>query len=316
MSTNETPRKVRLLRNLRINEVSAVDRGAGEGVKIVLMKRADDEPRSKGPLERAERAERIERRRRERDEFEGRERLIQGRERGAALFKYYLAKADKPADKAPPLDPVIADDVDQHHGNGITFDVGDQRLTFPNERALAVWLAVQERIKKAEDNSMSTTPEQMEAARVEKLKSLNPVAIAKQIVSDGKSYGIDEHEFTKLVTAHAQREHPDMTPEQAFVKVFTAQTEEGALLRKAHVVTKDLMSLEPVFVGGDDARDVNGAQKAYEQLMRMAEEQRARAPWKTVAQLFSELMQDPKNVELAAKAHQRPTATTTYPFPK
>jgi len=74
--------------------------------------------------------------------------------------------------------------------------------------------------------------------------------------------------------------------------------------------------LEPVFVGGEDARDVDGAQKAYSQLMNMAEEQRARAPWKTVAQLFSELMQDPKNVELAAKAHQRPTATTTYPFPK
>ena len=69
-TTNETPRKVRLLRNLRINEVSAVDRGAGEGVKIVLMKRDDEPPRSKPHVERAERAGRIERRRREREEFE------------------------------------------------------------------------------------------------------------------------------------------------------------------------------------------------------------------------------------------------------
>lgn len=33
----------RILRNLRINEVSGVDRGAGEGVKILLMKRAEGE---------------------------------------------------------------------------------------------------------------------------------------------------------------------------------------------------------------------------------------------------------------------------------
>jgi len=31
-----------MLRNLKISEVSSVDRGAGEGVQILLMKRADD----------------------------------------------------------------------------------------------------------------------------------------------------------------------------------------------------------------------------------------------------------------------------------
>jgi hypothetical protein len=35
-----TPRPTRILRNLRINEVSGVDKGAGRGVKIMLMKRA------------------------------------------------------------------------------------------------------------------------------------------------------------------------------------------------------------------------------------------------------------------------------------
>jgi hypothetical protein len=34
----------RILTNLKITEVSAVDKGAGEGVRILLMKRADDEP--------------------------------------------------------------------------------------------------------------------------------------------------------------------------------------------------------------------------------------------------------------------------------
>src|ERR1700730_14653429 len=41
----------RILTKLRIDEVSAVDRGAGDGVKIVLMKR-DDTPRSKPHVER------------------------------------------------------------------------------------------------------------------------------------------------------------------------------------------------------------------------------------------------------------------------
>jgi hypothetical protein len=81
-------------------------------------------------------------------------------------------------------------------------------------------------------------------------------------------------------------------------------------------IAKDMMSLEPVFVGGADARDVNSATAALEQLNKLAEEQRARAPWMTFAQAFSTVFQDAKNAELAAKAHQRPTATTTYPFPK
>jgi hypothetical protein len=34
----------RILTKLRIDEVSSVDRGAGEGVRVVLMKRHDDTP--------------------------------------------------------------------------------------------------------------------------------------------------------------------------------------------------------------------------------------------------------------------------------
>src|ERR1700736_1117123 len=42
----------RILTKLRIDEVSAVDRGAGDGVKIVLMKRDAQAPRSKPHVER------------------------------------------------------------------------------------------------------------------------------------------------------------------------------------------------------------------------------------------------------------------------
>src|SRR4029077_11738404 len=35
----QKPRRARVLTNLRIDEISAVDAGAGEGVKVVMMKR-------------------------------------------------------------------------------------------------------------------------------------------------------------------------------------------------------------------------------------------------------------------------------------
>jgi hypothetical protein len=40
--TTQTPRRARRLKNLKINEVSSVDRGAGEGVRVMLSKRDTD----------------------------------------------------------------------------------------------------------------------------------------------------------------------------------------------------------------------------------------------------------------------------------
>lgn len=55
------------------------------------------------------------------------------------------------------------------------------------------------------------------------------------------------------------------------------------------------MSVEPVVVGGSDALDIDDGAKAYRALTDLAEAQM---------------------LELAAKAHQRPTATTSYAFPR
>jgi hypothetical protein len=141
------------------------------------------------------------------------------------------------------------------------------------------------------------------------------IAFCKLLVDDQKNYGVSEHELVEAITDHAKDAHPGMSPDQAFAKVFAAQTEEGALLRRAVAIAKDMMTLTPVFVGGE-AVNPNDAHEAYTQLMELAEEQRARAPWKTVAQAFADVFQDPANAELAARAHRRPAATTTYPFPR
>jgi hypothetical protein len=121
-TTNETPRKARLLTRLRINEVSACDKGAGQDCKIILMKRADDEPRSKPHVERAER---MERRRREREEFE----RLWGDGRIGKSFNEVMADHDASEDprRAPGVDHHVSRIADLLHEAG-SFATREQAL--------------------------------------------------------------------------------------------------------------------------------------------------------------------------------------------
>ena len=69
-------------------------------------------------------------------------------------------------------------------------------------------------------------------------KRAGPIAIAKTIVDDDNAYGISEHDMTALVTECAKRDHPGLSDAQAFVKVFTDQSEAGTILRRAFNVIK------------------------------------------------------------------------------
>jgi hypothetical protein len=218
-----------------------------------------------------------------------------------------------------PVDDAIADAADRRHDDGIVFDIGDTRMKFPNERALAVWLAVQERIRKSnkEDTAMTQqTTEEVEAERTAKLdevvKAYGIMPLAKQMIAEGSSYGIDESEFTKLATAHAQRLYPDMNPAAAFEKLYSDGSEDGVILREAHGIAK-AATFTPIVVDGN-VDNPDDASEATEALSRLVEEQRARAPWMTAEQLYDEVMR--KNPELTVKAFRRPAATTIYPFPK
>src|SRR5262249_3794262 len=77
-------------------------------------------------------------------------------------------------------------------------------------------------------------------------KRAGPIAIAKVIVEDDNAYGISEHDLTALVTECAKREHPQLTDAQAFVKIFTDQSEAGVMLRKAFNVVKAAASADSV----------------------------------------------------------------------
>jgi hypothetical protein len=142
--------------------------------------------------------------------------------------------------------------------------------------------------------------------------------IAKAFAEAGRAW-LDEHQLTKMIEQHALLDRrAGETPEQAFSRVFCADTVEGGLFRKVVAVAKTVgltpLEIAPIKVGGDDV-DVNDPAKALAQLQRLADEQRRRSPDLTEAQAFSRVFSDPANAALAAKAHRRPAATTSFPFP-
>src|SRR6516164_145046 len=309
----------RILKNIRIDEVSAVTKGAGEGTRIVLMKRdtsADGNVHdSAWYKEQARIAD-------EQNELHLRKHVRNWRSFDEVLAERTAKSAEGDEAEgliaAPPVDDAITDSVDRRRHDGIVFDIGDTRMKFPNERALAVWLAVQERIRKSnkEDTAMTQTTEKLEAEHTAKLdevvKSYGIMPLAKQMIAEGSSYGINEGEFTALAVAHAQRAYPDISPAAAFEKLFSDGSEDGIILREAHGIVK-AATFTPIVVDGN-ADNPDDASEATEALSRLVEEQRARAPWMSAEQLYEEVMR--KNPELTVKAFRRPAATTTYPFPR
>jgi len=147
-------------------------------------------------------------------------------------------------------------------------------------------------------------------------KDYGVVRFAKYIVDNGPS-GITEAEFTKLVTDYAPRNAGER-PDSAFARAFGAATEDGATLRKAHATIKNypqMVTLEPTFVGGAEATDVNDGEKAYGKLMALAEEQRKRSPTLTIAQAFAAVAAETTNAKLLADAVLRSRARATSQFP-
>lgn len=150
-------------------------------------------------------------------------------------------------------------------------------------------------------------------------KDFGVTKLAALIVTDGNAHSITEHELTKLIDDEAQKTRTaGERPETAFARFYSAP--ENVELRKAVQVAKSfppLLDLQPTQVGGADATDVNNdSSKAYEQLTTMADELRRRSPTLTAAKAFSLVFEDQANATLAAAAHKRPSATTSFAFPR
>jgi hypothetical protein len=182
----------------------------------------------------------------------------------------------------------------------------------PRGRALATHLNA---ISKRKKTVMDRTDQLRNIA-----KTYGMTAVAKHIVTKG-STAVSEHEFTAMLKAHCKTnaEFEQALQDRGIGKAY-------AIVREATHVTSlgyakaslydeelddsdggtiprpNLMDIEPVMVGGEDAMDVNDPTKAIAQLNALAEAQH---------RSFEEVFLDPDNRKLANAAHRRPTASST-----
>jgi len=319
--SEQPPRKVKVLTRLKITEVSAVDRGAGENCRIVLSKRDDSdydnvepshEERMKADLigrealraqERREKRDRDDDVARLRDIFLGKvaadEALgIEDTEKSfAADAAGDEADADEP--DSPPEPEGASDNVVSAKHRPISFDTVDGvRMKFPNQRALAEWTAIQQRIRK------SATPEEPTAMSLDLsavVKQHGISALCRHFVKSQSSFGVDEHELVKLATEDAARRYPADTPAVAFSMLYTESDE----LRGAIELAKGA-----AFENAVTAEIEKDARAACEELTAIG---KARWPSLSPSQRFARAFEC--NPELAKRAHRRPGPSTSFPQP-
>jgi hypothetical protein len=273
----------RVLTKLRIDEVSAVTAGAGEGVRVLLMKRHDT----------------------------GR-----SQERQARSFNAIMAKAE-----ADDGDDAGGGDITNQHpviqaarllvASGKFGDHGDALdflLNKPTGQALLTRLKAAD--QPAKDYPMDTS-EHLDII----MKRFGPVEFAKHIVETG-SAPCTEAEFVSAVTKHAHALRPELRPDQAFAKLYEAEES----VRRAVAVAKAMPFVfddTPLQVGGIDAQneanDDTEASEAYRQLAALGQQ---RWPNERADVQFSRAFG--LRPDLAVKAHRRPTAPVggAYPMPR
>jgi hypothetical protein len=167
--------------------------------------------------------------------------------------------------------------------------------------------------KAAKDHSMDTVHAIMKDAGI--------AGVCAQIVQKG-STTISEEEIVSAVSKIAVERWPKLSPAQAFARIYTSATDEARVLQKAIAIAKlSVFGVQPTMVGGVDAmnaaNDDTESSEAYAQLGEMAERLRATSSSGLSAdQAFARVFTDPKNAVLASKAHRRPSATTSFAFPR
>ena len=190
--TDQPPKKAKVLTRLRIDEVSAVDRGAGENCKILISKRDDSSDNRPVEMPTWERrywqglgatalrhAEERYAKQREAEPERVERPSLKDVFLGKMTAKSYMAsmrgdEADMHDEEASVADTVDeTDDITTNAGHDIdgamndgdadsngNNDGGNNRPSnpFSNQHAFATWLAVQERLRKHQEESNTMTP--------------------------------------------------------------------------------------------------------------------------------------------------------------
>jgi hypothetical protein len=118
----------------------------------------------------------------------------------------------------------------------------------------------------------------LDKRKEQQMKSYNKpedvVRVCKGIADQG-STSLSEAELTGVITAYGKSIYPDMRPDAAFAKVYTADNEIGIAFRKAVQIAKGLAVIYPIVTTDDSVNDPANALEALEQLV---EQQRAAHP--------------------------------------
>jgi hypothetical protein len=255
---------VRVLRNLKINEVSAVDVGAGQGCRIVLFKRNgdtiapddidDDAPDTDDTDDEA---------------YATALNYLLHTARGAALLRRFYPRGIGTSADLEGLAQRVAHVI---RARGDDDEPSDPHMP---------WIDAI-----GDETDASDTEKVHHMDREEVLKSMvraegGITGLCRSICKRG-AQGISENELTALITEYAMREYPDMSAEGAFTKAYTSAA--GETLRRAIGITNGMLEPTKPVVGEDV--DPDDASKAYEQLQRLAEKQRERSPFLSAAQAF------------------------------
>jgi hypothetical protein len=250
----------RVLTKLKINEVSAVDRGAGEGCEVVLWKR-DDSPRQRQAL--------------------WNKAAIAENGRRPLLFNdIMLAKRSE----------VTADEDD------VRDEDDSKKLSGKLREMVAAMIVAAPGLK--ESDAMHFLMHHPQGRRL--AEHLNSISKHKEepMLDISKLISVVEDGLN----AQAQLRKRDG---ESDAKTFSRTYETDIGFRKQCQVVQEakhlivlasrksypsLMSLEPVSVGVGATDRKSDAKAAYEQGMKLAEEQRAKAPWLSVAQCFARVI--------------------------
>lgn len=159
------------------------------------------------------------------------------------------------------------------------------------------------------------------------------INVAKAIIEEDKfAQAISEADFTAMmIEAAREYQKPGESPGQSFARMFSADTTEGLMLRKAHAVIKQagfpsVITAELTQIS--KARDSelvfdklgDSELSAYAQLMEKAEQLRKFEPELSKDQAFAKVYQDPKYSSLAQRERNEnrpdPRTGTNYPMPR
>jgi hypothetical protein len=293
----------RLLKNLRITEVSAVKRSAGEGCEIKIMKQDES------PSDRMRKMFTEALRPRYDSFFKSRPSFTEDIEVDPASSNEDAGAAERRNE-----DRYQDRKGRQQEGDIIATSVIPPRLQQMvdtirthapqlSDGEIVHFLLHTSRGRSVAEHLSNISKKEPPMSRIDQLRAVaknhGVRTIAKAINDEGDADGLTEHEFTELMMDEAKRKG------LSFEKYFTDPANLD--IRRAHQLTKSsLVEVQPVSVAVGFSDNNTDWKKAYDQLQAKAEELRASAPYLSVEQAFARVFEDQKNAELAARAHRRP----------